>query len=295
MKYTRAFSILALLLISTGFIPNGVTGRICKCGIRVKKGRIIGGNTTGMNEYPWQVQFSRLGYDRYKTHHCGGSLINNRWILTAAHCFEGHYYKPGIWRAALGEHDLSKTNHPKHVDFRISKIVLHPKYNNQGWRFDFALLRLKKKVKFSRYSHIRPICLPENDRNTYKGKNAIASGWGRMFNNDRTKPSKLQAVDLKVLSNRDCVNQYSYNRTQITEQMLCAHGFGKKSTCHTDSGGPLITQIEKHYELIGVTSWGKGGDCANKKHPPVFARVSKALEWISRITKRTTTCSKPHS
>jgi len=290
MKSTTTLSVLASLLITSGFIPDGVSGLNCKCGIRVRKGRIIGGNTTGVNEYPWQVQFSRLGYDRFRTHHCGGSLINNQWILTAAHCFQGWANNPGLWRAVLGEHDLSKTNDAKHVDFRISKIVLHPYYHRT--RFDFALLRLKKKVDFSRYPHIRPICLPENDRNTYQGKNAIASGWGRLFNNDRFKPTKLQAVDLKVLSNRDCVNNYGWHHTQITEQMLCAHGFGKKSPCHADSGGPLVTRIGKHYELIGVTSFGASPDCANKRVPGVFARVSKQLGWISSTTKGSKTCSK---
>jgi len=296
MKSTTAISVLVCILISTGFIPNGVTGRKCKCGIKGTKQthfRIMGGKTTDVNEYPWQVSFSLLEKNHYEGHLCGGSLINDQWILSAAHCFEDYPRNiPRIWRVVLGDHDLSRTYDAEHVDFRISHIINHPNYDTHNINFDFALVRLEKKVSFS--SHIRPICLPKNDRYTYEGKAAIASGWGRMNNTYQIYSTTLREVNLKVLSNKDCVIKFKHQPHEITEQMLCAFGNGVKDTCDADSGGPLITRIGRgkrsHYELIGVSSYVGSVRCADKELPGVFARVSKQLKWISKNTKGSRTC-----
>lgn len=255
----------------------------CQCGIAQRRARIIGGIETEVNEYPWQAALFIEG-----TFWCGGSLINDRWILSAAHCVDDDP-SPDHWTVNLGDHDISSSIEVHHLEFKISRIIIHPHYYKNGT--DFALLQLKKPVNFAKYAHIRPICLPTNDKNTYQGRTATATGWGWTSNNG-PRSNKLLEVELKVLSNEDCVRSYKWIPRIITDQRMCANVVaGDKATCRGDSGGPLVSRgwQEKNFELIGVTSFGKG--CANKDYPVVFARVTKELDWITETTKKgSSTC-----
>ena len=99
--------------------------------------------------------------------------------------------------------------------------------------FDFALLKMRKKVDLGNYPHIRPICLPSNDENSYKGQTAIATGWGETEiapgNSD-----ELLKVNLLILSNEDCNENYKWSRN-VTDQMLCTMA-DQKAICIGDSG-----------------------------------------------------------
>jgi len=260
----------------------------CRCGLVQRSQRIIGGLEAEVNEYPWMVSLLLRG-----THACGGSLINSRWILSAGHCFQRNS-DPKLWQAALGEHDRTIDTEADHIEMDILRIVNHPSY--QGfWThvdFDFSLLQMTLEVDFSIHPHIRPICLPANDDNTYENMVATATGWGRIVAGGQS-PSKLQELDVNVLSNQECVDDYAHTSDQISEQMVCAIRKGVKGVCHGDSGGPLIVPSSggANFVLIGVVSWGYPG-CAHDNYPAVYARVSKQLDWISEtvVGNKSKTC-----
>ena len=171
---------------------------------------------------------------------CGASLISDRWILTAAHCTRGE--RAGNIQALLGEHDYSSNKETEMIRVGIAEIINHPDYHHQTTDIDFSLLKMKKTIDFSKYSHIRPICLPTDASQDYTDFTATVSGWGTLSSGGSSS-KKLREVDVKVLSNSDCKNSYSYPSSWITSQMLCANvDGGGKDACQGDSGTGRISQ-----------------------------------------------------
>ncbi|XP_034171787.1 trypsin-1-like isoform X1 [Osmia lignaria lignaria] len=242
----------------------------CNCGLRNEESRIVGGQTTRMNEFPWMARLSYLN-----KFYCGGTLINDRYVLTAAHCVKGPIFR-FMWfmiKVTFGEHDRCIE---KGAETRYVVRVLTGDFSFLNFDNDIALLRLNERVPLS--DTIRPICLPSVRDNQYVGTKAIASGWGTLHEDG--KPScLLQEVEVPVMSLMDCRNT-SYSPRMISDNMICA-GYldGKKDSCQGDSGGPLIAEREdKKYELIGVVSWGNG--CAREGYPGVYTRVTRYIDWI---------------
>jgi len=256
----------------------------CQCGLAKRKTKIVGGKQTEVNEYPWQVGIVNKGQTSV---FCGASLISDRWILSAAHCF--HDESSATIQVLLGEHDYSSVAESDMLKRNIEKIVDHPNYDKQTSNYDFSLMKLAEPIDFSSYPHIRPICLPENDDSDYSNFVSTVTGWGTTSLGGSTS-SKLLEVDVNVLSNSECQNNYAYPSSWITDQMLCAivEG-GGKDACQGDSGGPLVSAgagngvvAGQNYEQIGVVSWGSG--CAGADSPGVYSRVTEQLGWITTTT-----------
>jgi len=254
----------------------------CTCGLAQRSFRIVGGQETEVNEYPWQVGIVNRNKNSVW---CGGSLISAQWILTASHCVVNSKAKQ--IQVLLGEHNVDSTTEAKVVRMDIAQIVGHAHYDHWSTDYDFALLKMKKAVDFGTNPHIRPVCLPRTDGNDYVDYIATTTGWGTLESSGGS-PDSLQEVDVKVTTNSFC--NASYTKYPITDQMLCANaesGEGGKDACQGDSGGPLVTKEEasdgvtagQNYELIGVVSWGIG--CGEKEYPGVYARVSSVLDWIN--------------
>ncbi|XP_058791265.1 transmembrane protease serine 9-like [Phymastichus coffea] len=245
----------------------------CSCGLRNEGSRIVGGQTTLMNEFPWQVRLSYLN-----KFYCGGTLVNDRYVLTAAHCAKGF-----IWfliKATFGEHDQCMRDAKPETRFVVRAILGNFSFLN--FDHDIALLRLNERVPLS--ETIRPICLPKIQDNLYAGKSAVASGWGTLKENGKAS-CLLQSVDLPVMSQTDCRINTDYKPRAITDNMMCAgYSEGKKDSCQGDSGGPLVVErADGKYELIGVVSWGNG--CARAGYPGVYSRVTRYLDWIADNSK----------
>jgi len=264
--------------------PQTLSQGSCFCG-RAKRShfgnrqqKIIGGGFAEVNEYPWQVLLREAN--------CGGSLISNKWILTAAHCLKTTV----ITHATLGEHNYKMTIESVAIKFAVERQVIHPKYWEDvfvGFTvFDFGLLELKKKILWESVPHIRPICLPAPDDESYAERFATATGWGTTQNDLYGEGShSLREVRVKILTNKACDERYS---VKISDSMLCAGvPGGGKDTCHGDSGGPLVVSFgdegtsNSTYQLVGVTSWGIG--CGEAEHPGVYARVTSAMDWIQEV------------
>jgi len=258
----------------------------CLCGIPNRMVKIVGGEETEVNEYPWQGALR--GGGRF----CGAVLISDEWAISAAHCVEGA--GGATFTVTFGEHDLTEAGESEVLTVTVKEIHMHPDYYvNSPLDSDYAMLHLEERIDFSMHSHIRPVCLPENDDNQYENWSAIVSGWGRLrWDPNGRLSDTLQEVTLSVYSNDDCGDLYSNvidgegNQVDITDRMICAGvNIDGKGSCQGDSGGPLITRevdnnegSEENYELIGVVSFGV--QCALARYPSVFARVSPVLDWI---------------
>merc|ERR1712106_907191 len=268
----------------SGSVSPTPTPSDCQCGLAKRKTKIVGGKQTEVNEYPWQVGIVNKGQTSV---FCGASLISDRWILSAAHCF--HDESSATIQVLLGEHDYSSVAESDMLKRNIEKIVDHPNYDKQTSNYDFSLMKLSEPIDFSSYPHIRPICLPENDDSDYANFVSTVTGWGTTSLGGSTS-SKLLEVDVNVMTNSECQNNYAYPSSWITDQMLCAivEG-GGKDACQGDSGGPLVTAgagngvvAGQNYEQIGVVSWGSG--CAGADSPGVYSRVTEQLGWITTTT-----------
>merc|ERR1719228_1762821 len=134
----------------------------CSCGI-AKGTRIVGGVDTEVNEYPWQVALVSYGSTWI---FCGGSLISDIWVMTAAHCTQGKL--PSYIQIILGEHDQSNAMESVTIRSDVVQIVQHP--DSSGVSHDFSLVKLQYPINFPDYPHIRPVCLPPVSQ-VYTGQN----------------------------------------------------------------------------------------------------------------------------
>ncbi|XP_078389642.1 anionic trypsin-2-like [Cetorhinus maximus] len=223
--------------------------------------KIINGQNCYPHSMPRQVFLTYNG-NRW----CGGSLINDRWIVSAAHC----YQPASILVAHLGEHNLS---HPEGTEQRIqvASAIVHPRFDHMNFNNDIMLLKLAWPAKFDRY--VRPIPLPSQCATA--GTGCITSGWGTLVINGVQYPEVLQCLNQPILPDADCRKAYP---PYFKDNMFCS-GYleGGQSTCQGDSGGPVVC----NGELQGITSWGY--DCAMEDHPSVFVKVCNYNNWIQRV------------
>ncbi|GAB0089398.1 transmembrane protease serine 9 [Sergentomyia squamirostris] len=233
--------------------------------------RIVGGHNADPNEWPWIAVLFNGGRQ-----FCGGSLITQEHVLTAAHCV-AHMSSWDVSRLTvqLGDHNIRSTNEVMHETRNVKRVVRHRGFDSRTLYDDIALLTLSTPVKFS--SSIRPICLPgANEVRQYNGKTGVVIGWGSLRENG-PQPSILQEVSIPIWSNTDCARKYGNAAPAgITTNMICA-GKDYSDSCSGDSGGPLMVNDGK-WTQIGVVSWGIG--CGKGQYPGVYTRVSNFMPWI---------------
>uniref|UniRef100_A0A8C9P716 trypsin n=1 Tax=Spermophilus dauricus TaxID=99837 RepID=A0A8C9P716_SPEDA len=217
--------------------------------------KIVGGYTCEKNSLPYQVSLN-IGF-----HNCGGSLISDQWVLSAAHC-----YRPNI-QVRLGEHNINVIEGDEQF-IDAAKIILHPNYSKDTADNDIMLLKLKSPATIN--SRVSTISLPRSCPTV--GTECLMSGWGNTLSSGVKYPDLLQCLDTPVLSDPACHKAYP---GMITDNMFCL-GFleGGKDSCQCDSGGPVAC----NGELQGIVSWGAG--CALKGKPGVYTKVCKYLDWI---------------
>uniref|UniRef100_A0A2M4BS19 CLIP domain-containing serine protease n=1 Tax=Anopheles marajoara TaxID=58244 RepID=A0A2M4BS19_9DIPT len=256
------------------------------CGTQLSD-RVYGGQPTKIDEFPWTALIEyekpngRFGF------HCGGSLINQRYIVTAAHCINAipRAWKPN--RIRLGEWDLGSNSDclddfcsPAPVDLEIEKIIVHPGYDSRDKANlnDIALIRFKRDVQYS--DVIRPICLPLStsvrNRN-HVGASTYAAGWGKT--ETASASDKKLKVELNIKSQEDCAPIFARGGIFLKPSQICAGGVRGKDTCSGDSGGPLMRQISGTWYLLGVVSFGPQ-KCGTAGVPGVYTNVMEYTDWI---------------
>ncbi|XP_016928338.2 trypsin-1 [Drosophila suzukii] len=249
----------------------------CRCGLINTLYKIVGGQETRVHQYPWMAVI--LIYDRF---YCSGSLINDLYVLTAAHCVEG--VPPELITLRFLEHNRSNTNEDIVVQRFVSRVKVHELYNPRSFDNDIAILRLNQPVDME-HQRLRPICLPIQSY-SFDHELAIVTGWGAQKEGGLGSDT-LREVQVEVLPQLDCRNSTSYKPGQITDNMMCA-GYilqGGKDACSGDSGGPLQATFDEQpgqYQLAGIVSWGVG--CARPQSPGVYTRVNQYLRWLGSNT-----------
>jgi len=247
-----------------------------KCGVasvNSERGwRIIGGVDAKKGEFPWQVTIKGPSGSG---HNCGGTIINDQWILTAAHC-------PETSVIVLGDYNM-KTKDGDEVQIPIAEWIRHPQDRGDFKNgYDVTIIKLAEKLDFEgEHAHLAPVCLASDaDDNEFAAPDALctATGWG-YTQPGRDIPDILQKVDLSIWDNADCGDVYSGSVT-ITKRQICAGGDGKHTTCNGDSGGPIqCRRDDGSWVQVGVTSFGING-CLRQGYPGAFSRVSQFTSWI---------------
>lgn len=220
-----------------------------KCDIKSKKNcytaKIVGGSIVPDNMYPWMVAIETESNFQY----CGGSVIGDRFVLTAAHC-----------QVNPGDVIHVGTNNLQHPGRRIPVVIAkhHPQFQSATSGYDVAVLEAASSLL------VEPVLLGSPLIGS-----ATAIGWGSTYENGPTTPI-LHEVTVPIWSDDACYASYE---GMITDTMFCAGESGKDS-CQGDSGGPLVQDGFQ----IGITSWGDG--CARPMSPGVYTNVNTMISWI---------------
>ncbi|XP_032941601.1 granzyme A-like [Catharus ustulatus] len=228
---------------------------------------IIGGKEVKPHSKPFMVQVKGQKGD-----FCGGALIKENWVLTAAHC------KVEKGKVILGAHSL-KRREKEQQTLRIANSIRYPCYDPSTKENDIMLLQLQGRAKLNKA--VKPISLPPSDDDPKPGTICTVAGWGKTANRPSKLPSVLMEVNITVIKREICNDRHHYNgKPVITQNMICAGAKeGGKDSCDGDSGGPLIC----NRELRGITSFGKPKKCGKADGPGVYTRLTKQyLEWIRK-------------
>ncbi|XP_053184713.1 mast cell protease 4-like [Scomber japonicus] len=226
---------------------------------------IVGGRVAKPHSRPYMASLQVDG-----SHTCGGILIREDFVLTAAHCKKD--VRPQQMTVVLGAHDITKKEKSQQ---RIQvKYHPHPKYNGQ-YDYDIMLLELKKNATLNKY--VKPIGLPKKDGKIPANIKCAVAGWGLTGDTRQRSPVLREATE-KLQFSFEC--KHIWGEYFNADHMICTAFTKKKGgVCQGDSGGPLICNTKPH----GITAFTFRDDCNNPKYPHVFTKVHAYLPWIKKV------------
>nr|AAR88077.1 serine protease [Armigeres subalbatus] len=260
------------------------------CGVQYDD-RIVGGERTSISAYPWIARIQHVDQRNNYAFHCGGSLINKRYVLTAAHCLAGIPRGWTITAVRLGEWDIA-TNpdceddecYDAVQDIGVEKLIVHENFINQRTEVhnDIGLLRLAAPARYS--ETVTPICVPLDgnfEDRPADGARLFVAGWGQT-ETDLGSRFKLH-VSVPKVTIQHCRSKYP--AANIDDRQICAGGQAGKDSCKGDSGGPLMEimpptrqQPQPAFFVMGVVSYGR--QCGLENVPGVYTKISRFGDWI---------------
>jgi secreted trypsin-like serine protease len=252
---------------------------------------IIGGTDAVISDVPWQVGLINpmWGPTLWNAQFCGGTVLNARWVVTAAHClvdFNGKVTKSKAIKIIAGVDDLDVPRGTN--EHRVRSIVVSPGY--EGGINDIALIQISDPFDLSDPDTIAPASLPlalDGDDVPNLGTDIIVSGWGEWEGYGAGEyPTMLQKATLDVLAAplADDCGEYLLSDWNYRYEMCVGLTEDGRDTCQGDSGGPYVATLDGDGDgtpeptLVGVTSWGNG--CALADYPGFATRVSAYVDWI---------------
>ncbi|CEJ90625.1 hypothetical protein VHEMI06393 [[Torrubiella] hemipterigena] len=239
----KSVAVLGLLTQAAALTIPSVTGR---------GENIVGGQDGTIQQFPYQANFNKNN-----SPHCGGTILDKRTILTAAHCTYG--LTASAMSIRVGATDLNEGDR-----YQVEKFIQHPKYNAQATDYDVSILKLSKDLIFN--DSVQPIGSITNSE-AATGTLITVSGWGAT-SEGVYGTTTLQYVDVPIVDHDECNKDYN---GAITSRMICAaFPEGGKDSCQGDSGGPFV----KDGTIYGIVSWGEG--CARAGLPGIYTNIANS-------------------
>lgn len=242
-------------------------------GVRSINAKITGGASTVISEFPWQVYYISGNF------RCGGTIINNKWVLTAAHCTKnnsGGAIPASDMFVKVGVNNPANTLEGK--TYSVTQVIVNEGYDDATLLNDIALLRIKDSINFTNAKPIKLISDEDvKEGAIVPGVMTWVTGWGYTHINPNVVPTSLQKVQLPIVSNVAASAVWG----SIPSTDLMAGFFnGNKDACNGDSGGPMVVPVLDEFKLAGVVSWGS----SNCNTYGAYTRVSDFLLWIQSKT-----------
>ncbi|XP_036442980.1 mast cell protease 3-like [Colossoma macropomum] len=223
---------------------------------------IINGTEAKPHSRPYMVSVQKYG-----SHVCGGFLVSEEFVMTAAHCRENEE----TLTAVLGAHDLSNKQEKGSVHMEVESYYHHPNYNADTVDNDILLLKLRGRVKMG--PTISRISIPQRDVDVPANTVCIAAGWGQT---GTIKPGSncLMETKLRIVGYEQCKALWKQHLSPV--KMCAVHPGG---VCMGDSGGPLVCGNT----AVGIASFVQKWMCDKPTLPNVFAKISAFLPWIKSV------------
>jgi len=242
---------------------------------------IIGGQPVERNTYPWMVALTyNANAELVQRQFCGGTVIADQWVLTAAHCLydrAGAQVTNNAFKVAINATNLTDDGVPE-ID--VANIFIHPAYDHNGKNphSDIALIELAQP------SGATPITLSTKPTDKLIGLQSTAIGWGVIDYSDTASPKFpiwLHSVDVPIVSMDVCNAPESYADNIYPNQLCAGYKEGGRDSCLGDSGGPLVTTYEGVVQQVGVVSFGNG--CALPNFYGIYTDIPYFIGWINQF------------
>ncbi len=240
-------------------------------GMKKAPAKITGGTTASIADFPWQVYFISGNY------RCGGSIISPDWVITAAHCTETDAGAPIPFNqmfVVVGADNPSTSG----ATYKVSEAIAHESYNSTTLENDIAVLHLQTPISYANATPIKLInSIDVINGATLPGVMAWVTGWGLTHVSPDALPTKLQKLQLPIVSNAQASTVWS---SIPSTDIMAGYLNGNKDACNGDSGGPLAVPLYGEYKLAGIVSWGS----TSCNTYGAYTKVSAFESWIALKT-----------